>query len=557
MEDDGFYNKFLGKRGVDFSKLGRRDFMRISALTGAAALGGMLTGSLYGCHSKDDPELNYELDVIKLITESEPILGYRPNIVIINADDLGYGDLGCYGGGSIRTPNIDRLANEGVRFTDFYSCNALCSPSRAGLLTGRYPQRSGVTWPIWPKDESFKRSAVQKLGHTIGKLGVTDMGSPSTLEGIQAEEITLSEALKSADYKTGMVGKWHLGDLSKQPEYNPLEHGFDFFFRVPHSNDMFPCPLYNNREEIEADIGLDQARLTGLYTEKAVEFIENSKDTPFFFYFAHTFPHQPLYASERFKGKSLGGIYGDTVEEVDWSVGEVLDCLKRNGLDRKTLVIFTSDNGPWFEGSPGELRGRKGQSYEGGFRVPMIARFPGHIPPGSICEEPAMNIDIFPTCLELAGFNPPVDRVIDGVDMNGLLTGRSKSSPHEALFFYHQDELEGVRMGRWKYFRNIHHYVYPVPMDKETKPMGRMGRGRLGKWPLMYDMENDPGENYNVIDTYPEIGRKLLEEMERWEREMAANPRGWIGGGGAKQYSIRRRFRLTKLLYYLFYFANI
>ena len=523
-------SSFFNETNMESLKVERRDFIKISALTCLAAAG----GSLYGCSGGDDLDVSHELDVGKLITSAEPLLGYRPNIVIINADDLSYGDLGCYGGGSIKTPNIDRLAKEGMRFTDFYSCNALCSPSRVGLLTGRYPQRSGVTWPIWPKDESFKRSMVQSLGHMIGKLGVTDMGTPSKLEGLPNDEITLSEALRVAGYKTGMVGKWHLGDFSKQPEYNPLMHGFDHFFGVPHSNDMFPCSLYSNKEEIEVDIGLDQAKLTGLYTNKAVEFIENSKDAPFFFYFAHTFPHQPLYASEQFKGKSLGGLYGDAVEEIDWSVGKVLDCLKENGLENNTLVIFTSDNGPWFEGSPGSLRGRKGQSYEGGFRVPMIAKFPAYIPPKSVCEQPVMNIDIFPTCLRLAGLNSPPDRIIDGKDINGLLTAKSGSSVHETLFFYHQDELEGIRIGRWKYFRNINHYVYPVPVDKETKPLGRMGRGRLGKWPLLYDMENDPGENYNVIDTYPEIGRRMLDEMQKWENEMALNPGGWIDAGGAK-----------------------
>jgi arylsulfatase A len=506
----------------------RRELLRKSVIVGSTALAGCMFG-LSACTREDTPQSSSPAiktisDLLKKTNPDAP----RPNIVIINCDDLGYGDIGCYGSKAIRTPAIDRLAKEGIRFTDFYASNALCSPSRAGLLTGRYPQRCGITWPLWAKDDSLGRRLIKRAGHLMGGLGVTDMGGESLREGLHHQEITIAEALKVAGYRTGMVGKWHLGDFSKQPQYNPLQHGFDEFFGVPHSNDMWPCALYRNETELESDIGLNQGRLTGLYTEEATAFIEKSRKEPFFLYFAHTFPHQPLFASERFKGRSSGGLYGDVVEEVDWSVNEVLRCLKRNGFDRKTIIFFTSDNGPWFEGSPGSLRGRKGQSYEGGFRVPLIVKWPGHIKPGSICQEPAMNIDILPTILHLAGVSLPVDRIIDGRNILGLLTGKEKKSPHEALFFYHHDELEGVRAGKWKYFRNIHHYVYPLPIDKETYPLGRMGRGRLGRWPLLHNMELDPGENYNLIDTYPEIGEKMLKILKNWEKKMARNQGGWI-----------------------------
>jgi uncharacterized sulfatase len=272
----------------------------------------------------------------------------------------------------------------------------------------------------------------------------------------------------------------------------------------------------------------DQSKLTGLYTKEAISFIEESNEKPFFLYFAHTFPHQPLFASEGFRGKSKGGLYGDTVEEIDWSVGRIMDCLERNGLAENTLLLFTSDNGPWFEGDPGRHRGRKGQSYEGGFRVPMIARYPTVIPAGRVCDEPAMNIDFFPTSLALAGVEPPQDRTIDGRNILGLMTGEAQETPHEAFYFYHVEELEAIRAGKWKFIRNIHHYVWPLPVDKETLLAGKMGKGRLGRWPLLHDLEIDPRESYNLIDNHPEVGQELRNRMEQWEQGLEENVRGWV-----------------------------
>ncbi len=442
-----------------------------------------------------------------------------PNIIIINADDLGYGDPGCYGGTAIRTPNIDRLAKEGVRFTSFCACNALCSPSRFGLLTGRYPQRAGIHWVLFPEKRPFKRKATLTLGAITSKIDIVDMGAFSEVDGIPGDEITLAEALKDVGYLTGMAGKWHLGDIVEKPEHNPIRHGFDSFLGVPYSNDMLPFPLCRNEEVLEENIE-DQAKLTGLYTKEAVDFIEKSKGNPFFFYFAHTFPHQPLYASADFHGKSSAGRYGDTVEELDWSVGQILDCLKRNGLDDNTLIFFSSDNGPWYNGNPGGLRGRKGQSYEGGFRVPMIARWPGRIPAGSVCKEAAMNIDLFPTCLSIAGAQLPADRIIDGKNILGLLTGKETESPHGSFFFYHHDRLEAIRVGKWKYYRELNTYVYPKPLDKTIRAAGKGP-------PWLYDLEQDPTESYNLHSNHPDIGEKLSGMMDEWEKSIKSNPGGW------------------------------
>lgn len=478
----------------------------------------------------DEYPPGYTGDSLKTLHPDAP----KPNIIIILCDDLGYGDLGCYGNDVIRTPHIDRLAREGVRFTSFYASNSVCTPSRAGLLTGRYAQRSGMSWVLLPENEPARYRAAKNFAQMLGTVGFVDLGPNAGTTGLSESEITLAEALKMGGYRTGMVGKWHLGDFGTNPRHNPLNHGFDSFFGVPHSNDMLPFPLYRNWEELEPNVK-DQAALTGLYTREAVAFIEQNLDRPFFLYFAHTFPHQPLFASEDFRGKSKGGLYGDTVEEIDWSVGQILACLERNGLEKNTLIVLTSDNGPWYEGDPGHLRGRKGQSYEGGFRVPMIARYPASIPAGRVCDEPAMNIDLFPTSLALAGLELPSDRTIDGADILGLMSGENLETTRDAFYFYHVDELEAVRWGKWKYIRNIHHYVWPVPVDKESTVMGRLGRGRLGRWPLLYDLEIDPSESYNLIDHYPQEGERLRRRMEEWEASLRQNPRGWLHPGSTRK----------------------
>ena len=470
------------------------------------------------------PELPYPEQMNNTIEKSAEFSGDLPNIIIINADDLGYGDLGCYGSQAIQTPAIDGLAEQGVRFTNFFACDSVCTPSRAGLLTGRYPIRMGFCYPLLAEDMTFKQAMVMKVGDLSTKLGTLDMPTDKGPGGLHQHEITIAEALKVRDYRTGMVGKWHLGDYSINPDYNPKRHGFDFYFGVPHSNDMYPFPLYRNEEELEPNI-TDQTKLTRLYTEEAIKFIESSPDKPFFLYFAHTFPHRPLFASEPFKDKSEGGTFGDTVEEIDWSVREILTCLEKHDLDQNTIVMFTSDNGPWYQGSAGGLRGRKGQSWEGGQRVPLIVRWPAQISPGGIRHEPAMNIDLLPTCINIAGLTPPTDRIIDGTDIRELLVSPGSTLSDRSLFFYHIGELEGVRRGKWKYVRNINHYTWPMPVNKDW---GNMSVYTEGPLPLLFNLDNDPDESYNLINKYPAVGKDLANVISQWEKEMGKNPLGMI-----------------------------
>ena len=458
-------------------------------------------------------------------------LASLPNIIVIYADDLGYGDLGFTGNTVIRTANIDALASDGMVFTDFYACSAVCAPSRAGLLTGRYPFRTGITGNAYPKDEPIGKRAARQFGVLLGGLGVLDIQESYVVRGISDHELTIAEALSVAGYRTAMVGKWHLGDYSSDPIYNPTKHGFDYYFGVPYSNDMTPFPLYRNLDEVDPDLGQDedQGQLTGLYTAEAVDFIASSAGEPFFLYLAHTFPHQPIFAGEAFKNTSSAGKYGDAVEEIDWSVGRIVDALDSAGITENTLLIFTSDNGPWYEGSAGDFRGRKGQSFEGGFRVPFIAVWPGRIPGGTVRDDPALNLDLFPTFLELAGVAPPNDRAIDGRTIVSLLEDEAASLPDRPIFFYHYYELEGIRLGQWKYFDQVNRYTWPIPLDSASVP-DALGKNQLGvRWPLLYDLNLDPSESYNVIDTYPNVAEQLQREMAVWQEEADRDPRGFGG----------------------------
>ncbi|MGE0608505.1 MAG: sulfatase [Pirellulales bacterium] len=370
-------------------------------------------------------------------------LADTPNIIWIFADDLGYGDLGCYGSPTIRTPQLDRMANEGLRFTDFYSAAEVCTPSRAALLTGRYPIRSGM-------------------------CGQRRVLFPNSTGGLPASEVTIAELLKERGYATAHVGKWHLGI---QPGARPLDQGFDQSLGLPYSNDMdaranlprgasgladppfdgWNVPLIRNGQVIQS--AADQTNLTRLYTQEAVEFIEKNKRQPFFLYFAHTFPHVPLFASPEFKGRSRAGIYGDAVEELDWSVGQVLETLRREELADRTLVVFTSDNGPWLimgdqGGSAGLLRDGKGSTWEGGMRVPGIFWWPGHVAPG-VTNELASTMDLFTTAALLAGAALPVEKMIDGRDLSPLLL--NGEPPTETPYFYYRgDKLAACRLGPWK-----------------------------------------------------------------------------------------------------------
>ncbi|MFA5189781.1 MAG: sulfatase, partial [Verrucomicrobiia bacterium] len=364
----------------------------------------------------------------------------KPNIIVILADDLGYGDLGCYGHPKFKTPHLDRMAAEGARLTSFNTPAPFCAPTRASLLTGRYPFRCGMTSNPTP-----------------------DASPAADALALPKSEILLPQLFKQAGYVTGMVGKWHLGH---KPGCFPVNRGFDDYLGILYSNDMRPVQLIDGERVVEYP--LVQATLTRRYTERALAFIGKNRGAPFFFYFAHAMPHKPLAASEAFYKKSGGGLYGDALAELDDSVGRVLAALRELHLDERTLVVFTSDNGPWFGGSSGGLRGMKGSSFEGGYRVPFIARWPGKIPAGHLSAEPAVTMDVFATVLNAAGIAAPADRVLDGRDIMPLLTSSAKS-PHEAVFGHQGPRLATVRDARWKL------HVFP-PSDMRLKP------GPDGRW---------------------------------------------------------------------------
>lgn len=398
----------------------------------------------------------------------------KPNIVIILADDLGWGDISANGSELISTPNIDRIGREGVRLTTFYAGSNVCSPSRAALLTGRYPIRSGMQHVIMPHSK----------------------------DGLPQSEVTLPEMLKSAGYATGMVGKWHLGHTD---EFWPTAHGFDEFFGVAYSNDMSPFDLYRHKTIVESPA--DQKKLTDEYSSAARDFIERHADEPFFLYYAETFPHIPLFVSDEASGQSEAGLYGDVVEHLDQGVGNILDALDRAGVADNTLVILTSDNGPWFEGSAGELRGRKGETHEGGFKVPFLARWPSQIPGGTVSDAMAMNIDFLPTLAAISGAQMPVDRVIDGRNILAVMKGSSET-PHDVLFFFNGNDIVAVRDTRFRLVLHTYYKSFDVAFE------------RFGAV-LLFDLLRDPEEQYSFMREHPEAMKRLMNKVENMRAETA------------------------------------
>lgn len=488
-----------------------------------------------------DPERD-ALAVSKVVARRPDAPARPPNVVVIMADDLGYGDLGAYGNTLLPTPRLDELARQGARFTQFYASHSFCSPSRAGLLTGRYPLRTGITYPIQPGHDDLQRKITRRIGTWVASLGATDsiQGGESAMAGLPASEVTLAEALREAGYATGMVGKWHLGDFSAEMAYHPRRHGFDSFAGFPASNDEFPYEYWRNETVVEKNLGLRQGDVTAMLTAEAVSFIDANREKPFFLYFAEKNVHSPLVPSKRFAGTTQGGAYGDSVAELDWSVGEVIDALARDRLLENTLLVFTSDNGPWHLGNPGSLRGRKGQPMEGGQRVPAIVSWPGHVPAGRVIDAPVMNFDLFPTVLGLAGLDLPRDRTIDGRDLWPLLSGQSSADPHDALFFFNANSIDGARGGRFKYYRWVNLYTWPVPLDKPNNLSGLMAHryvytdpetGESAPLvthdPLLFDVVADSNESYNLAPGHPEECTRLHSAIEAWERDFLANPRGW------------------------------
>ena len=474
-------------------KISRRRFLKGSAILGGSLIAGGLGYRAYHNHTGRDfrpGRASAYLNTVEPSANPQAL----PNILMILVDDLGYGDLESQ---NIDTPNLDRMAAEGVRLNSFYASASLCSPSRAGLLTGRYPVRTLVTNPVYPS------------GHPMNLL-MDGLGRYSYgVRDIPEDEVLLPAALSRRGYHTGMVGKWHLGD---RPGHLPNDRGFDSFYGVLYSNDVSPYAIYRDRE-IAVEAPVDQNLLTHDFTRKAQAFIHSHRDGPFFLYLAHPMPHEPIHASESFRGQSGAGLYGDAVEELDWSIGQILETLQELEIDESTLVIFTSDNGPWWQGNPGFTRGRKMLTFDGGFRMPFIARWPGVIPRGTVSEEMSMNFDLFSTCLQLAGIDLPDDRLIDGKDIMPLLVGDS-SSPHDALYFYDTRALVAVRHENYKYHRRF-----------RTENAGYFP---LKQGPFLFDLQTDPNESYSLVESRPEIAAELAFMLDAWDAQMEENLRGWL-----------------------------
>jgi arylsulfatase A len=428
---------------------------------------------------------------------AQPAAATPPNIVVLFADDLGYGDLSSYGHPTILTPNLDGMAAEGIRLTSFYAGAPVCTPSRAALLTGRYPIRVG-------------------LPRVLG---------PSSTHGLPDEEVTMAEALRARGYRTAAIGKWHLGHL---PRYLPTNHGFDSYFGIPFSNDMMrpwvpeateKVPLMRGTEVVERPV--DQNTLTRRYTEEAIQVMREAGGRPFFVYLAYAMPHLPIFASDAFRGRSRAGLYGDVIEEIDWSAGEILRTLRELGVDGNTIVVFTSDNGPWLNlparmlqggvrpwhsGWSGHLRGSKATTYEGGMRVPGIMRWPGTIPARQVSAEPATAMDLYVTLLRAAGAALPADRPLDGRDLLSMLAARAPS-PTEEVFYFDAETLEAVRRGRWK-----------VRVSRAADDQTRLPAPAVE----LFDLEVDPGERFNVAEEHPGIVRELSQRLRAFAGEVGA-----------------------------------
>lgn len=437
------------------------------------------------------------------------------NIIVVFIDDMGYGDLGCYGATGYKTPNLDRMAAQGVRFTNFVSAQAVCSASRAGIMTGCYPNRVGISGALMPDSKV----------------------------GLNPDEETIAEILKPQQYKSIAIGKWHLGCLK---EFLPLQQGFDEYLGLPYSNDMWPVnydgtpitkeskgrkygypplPLIEGNEPVKLLNTLDdQSELTTIYTERAVRFITENKKNPFFIYLAHSMCHVPLAVSSKFKGKSEQGMFGDVIMEIDWSVGEIMKSLEANGLTKNTLVVFTADNGPWLNfgnhaGSAGGLREGKGSSTEGGQREPCIMKWPGHIPEGIICNKLASTIDLLPTFAGITHSELPKKK-IDGVNILPLMLGDAEANPREAfLYYYRKNSLEGIRKGNWKLvFAHPGRTYHGFKPGNDGFPGGTNENFNFEEG--LYDLRRDPGEQYDVKEQYPEVVAELKKLAEQAREDL-------------------------------------
>lgn len=449
-----------------------------------------------------------------------------PNFIVVFIDDMGYGDIASQGATGWTTPNLDKMAAEGMRFTNFYAAQPVCSASRAGLLTGCYPNRIGISGALFPHD----------------------------VTGLNKSETTIAEMLKTKGYSTGIFGKWHLGH---HKEFLPLQHGFDEYFGLPYSNDMWPIgvdgkrrtgerwdnypdlPLKDGNETIELVTTLEaQDQLTTRYTEKAVDFINRNADKPFFVYLPHSMGHVPLGVSDKFRGKSEQGMYGDVMMEIDWSVGQIEKALEANGIAENTVLIFTTDNGPWLNygnhgGSSGGLREGKTTSWEGGQRVPFLVKWPKNIEAGTVCNKLGCAVDLLPSFAEIAGAELPKLK-IDGTSIVDLWKGKKDANPRETiLFYYGKNNLNGVRKGNWK-------LVLPHTWRSYDAKPGMDGHGgprpkKTVETPELYDMTRDPGEQFNVIEYFPEKAEELMKVVEAARAELGDLNVGIEKGSGNRE----------------------
>lgn len=435
----------------------------------------------------------------------------KPNVVIILTDDMGYGDISCYNPKHVKTPNIDKLAKKGVRFTDFYVPTPYCAPSRATLLTGRFPLRHELVQNPAPD------------------AGIND-------PGIKASEITLGNVFQKAGYKTKLIGKWHLGH---KPEYFPVKHGFDEYYGILYSNDMRPVQLIENMDTVEYPI--DQQLLTQKYTQKAIHFIQSNKDKPFFLHFCHAMPHKPLAASSRFyTPETPNDLYADVIRELDWSVGEVIKTLKNLKILDNTIVIFMSDNGPWYGGNAGGFKGMKATNWEGGIRVPFIISYPEVLPVNSVVEVPCWSPDIFPTILSLTNISVNLPNKLDGVDITEIIKG--KQTAHQPVFSMHNSQIMSVRKGDWKLFVHNPGYFKPVDLSVWRDPRGPDGttiiapaeQSNPGHYPgvipiktekdiQLYNLKNDLTEAHDLSETEKEKVNELLQEIKKFESTINLN----------------------------------
>ncbi|MBN1851503.1 MAG: sulfatase [Pirellulales bacterium] len=461
-----------------------------------------------------------------------------PNVVIIYTDDQGYADVGCFGAQDFKTPNLDRLAQQGRKFTSFYVAQPVCSASRTALLTGCYPNRLGIHGALGPRDQ----------------------------HGISADETTLAEICKSRGYTTAIFGKWHLGC---QEMFLPPNHGFDEFYGLPYSNDMWPwhprvahltdiaerrkkgypdLPLIEGTTVVHSEVAPeDQMRFTRQFTERAIGFIDRNHDRPFFLYLPHPMPHVPLFVSERFDGTSVQGRYGDVIQEIDWSVGQIMETLARHDIEDDTLVFFASDNGPWLSygdhaGSAGILREGKGTTFEGGIRVPCIMRWPGHIPAGTVCDEPLMTIDILPTVTQLIGAELPKHK-IDGKDVWPLLAGEegAKSPQETYCFYYHKNALQALRSGKWKlHFPHKYATLAGQEGGRDGTPVS-YSQQEIGY--ALFDLEIDPGETTDLAEKYPDVVARLKHLADTIRSELSDSLTGVQGNGHREPGRIAKSFK--------------